>query len=295
VVQGNFIGLNSFGTGAVPNDFDGVRIAGNAKETTVGGPAGAQNTIAYNGGDGVFLDATAGIGNTVEMNQIFLNGELGIDIFPNGVDANDPGDADTGPNDRQNYPVLTSASSSTLSGTSISGTLNSVASGTFKIQVFSDAACDGSGNGEAQLFVGTVNLTTDGAGNGSFSSLFPVVVAGGHVVSATATDVEGNTSELSACQVVTGPAPAVLKQGDLDCDGAINAVDALKVLRYAVGLTVPQTEPCPDISTVITQVIGDVDCDGLVGAVDALKVLRHAASLISGQNEPCTDLGVPFS
>jgi titin len=293
VVQGNFIGLNSAGTGAVPNTFDGVRIGGGANQNTVGGQAGARNTIAYNAGDGVFLDATAGTGNTIDMNQIFSNGGMAIDIFPDGVNANDPEDPDAGPNKMQNFPVLTSAGS-TLSGTTVAGTLNSNPGGTFTIQVFSDAGCDASGNGEAQLFVGSITVNTDGAGNASFNQLFPVVVAGAHVVSATATDAEGNTSELSSCQAVTGPPLPTLKQGDVDCSGGVNAIDSLLVLRHASGLPVTQNEPCPDIGTVITQTIGDVDCSGLVNSIDALKILRFSAALTNTQIEPCTDIGLPF-
>jgi hypothetical protein len=37
--------------------------------------------------------------------------------------------------------------------------------------------------------------------------------------------------------------------GDVDCDGDVDAVDALKILRFVVGLPVSQTEPCPDIGT----------------------------------------------
>jgi len=36
--------------------------------------------------------------------------------------------------------------------------------------------------------------------------------------------------------------------GDVDCNGIVNSVDALKVLRFVAGLSVTQTEPCPDIS-----------------------------------------------
>ena len=35
--------------------------------------------------------------------------------------------------------------------------------------------------------------------------------------------------------------------GDVDCDDDIDAVDALIILRFVVGLPVSQTEPCPDI------------------------------------------------
>lgn len=36
-------------------------------------------------------------------------------------------------------------------------------------------------------------------------------------------------------------------QGDIDCSGGVNSIDALKILRHAAGLSVAQTEPCRDI------------------------------------------------
>jgi len=38
--------------------------------------------------------------------------------------------------------------------------------------------------------------------------------------------------------------------GDVDCNGVVNSVDSLKILRHAAGLSVSQTEPCPDIGQI---------------------------------------------
>jgi len=114
------------------------------------------------------------------------------------------------------------------------------------------------------------------------------------VVNATATDSAGNTSEFSQCRTATGVAQPALKQGDVNCDNSVNAVDALLVLRFGAGLGVNQNEPCPDIGTVLTLagVFGDVDCTGVANSVDALKILRHGAGLSVQQNEPppCPDI-----
>ena len=32
---------------------------------------------------------------------------------------------------------------------------------------------------------------------------------------------------------------------DVNCDGGINGIDALAILRFNVGLSVTQTQPCP--------------------------------------------------
>jgi len=76
--------------------------------------------------------------------------------------------------------------------------------------------------------------------------------------------------------------------GDVDCDRDVDATDALKVLRYVAGLSVLQTEPCPDIGSTVTvdgvaRRWGDVDGNGAVNAVDALKILRHVAGLSVSQ------------
>jgi len=57
--------------------------------------------------------------------------------------------------------------------------------------------------------------------------------------------------------------------GDADCSGAINAVDALGVLRKSAGLSAP---PCVGAA--------DVNCSGGLNSVDALLILRTSAGLI---------------
>jgi hypothetical protein len=88
---------------------------------------------------------------------------------------------------------------------------------------------------------------------------------------------------------IVGPAKPI--QGDVDCSGAVNAVDALKLLRKNAGLGVSQTEPCPTIGT-LSPAFGDVDCSSAVNSIDALKVLRHNAGLEVAQTEPCRNPGL---
>jgi len=66
----------------------------------------ASNTIAFNAARGVFV--SGGTGNAILSNSIFANTGLGIDIGDVGVTPNDTGDGDSGPNNLQNFPVLTS-------------------------------------------------------------------------------------------------------------------------------------------------------------------------------------------
>ncbi len=293
VVQGNFVGTTASGTAALGNAFDGVRVGGSAGNNSIGGAAaGAANNIGFNGGNGVLIDS--GTGNAILSNSIFSNTALGIDLGFDGVTPNDPGDPDIGANNLQNFPVLSAAQSSSF-GTTVTGSLNSTASSTFTLQFFYESACDPSGNGEGRTFMGSLSRGTDGSGNASFGQTFPTIVGAGNWVTATATDAGGNTSEFSACIQVTGIAPPPLTQGDVDCSGQVNSIDALKLLRYVAGLDVTQNQPCPLIGTNLPPKLGDVDCSGQVNSVDALKVLRFVAGLTVSQNEPCPDIGQPLS
>jgi hypothetical protein len=202
-LAGNRIGTDAPGTGALGNGLDGVAIVSDANPDPNGGIV-AGNLIAFNGGAGVSVgtDASDGSsGNRISANLIHDNGGLGIDLGSDGVTANDPGDGDTGPNNLQNFPVLSSAVSDGIS-TQVRGKLNSSPAGTFTIEFFSSPSCDPSGYGEGQAFLGAASVTTDAGGNASFQVSLPAGSVG-QVITATATDSAGNTSEFSACAVVT--------------------------------------------------------------------------------------------
>lgn len=204
VVQGNCIGTTFSGTSPLANGRDGITIGssttGPASNNTIGGTAtGAPNVIAYNLRDGVRV--TSGTGNAILSNSIFSNTNLAIDLGGNGVTANDAGDVDTGANNLQNYPVLTSAQTSG-SNTTIQGTLNSVANATFTIQFFVNPACDASGYGEGKSYFGSTSVSTDGSGNATINAVFPILLSATDSVTATATSPTNDTSEFSACRRV---------------------------------------------------------------------------------------------
>jgi HYR domain/Right handed beta helix region len=241
IVAGNYIGTNAAGTAAIPNTSEGVLINDCSTGNTIGGTTpGSRNVISGNAGAGVGIvnastnvvqgnyigtqadganalpNNTAGVainstglattGNSVSTNTIVSNGGLGIDLGASGITANDTGDADTGPNNLQNFPVITSATSGGGS-TTIQGTLNSAASTAFTIQFFSSTSCDPSGFGEGQTFLGAApsSVTTDSSGNATFNVTLPAAVALGNFITATATDPSNSTSEFSACQQVFPP------------------------------------------------------------------------------------------
>jgi Tol biopolymer transport system component len=206
LVQGNFIGTKADGVSPLGNGSTGVRsTTGNL----IGGTGhGTGNTIAFNGLGGVFITGT---NNPILSNSILSNSGLGIDLGGapngNGSTANDPCDSDTGPNNLQNFPVLTSAATSG-GNTTIQGELNSTANTAFTIQFFSNPDCDASGFGEGRTYIGSTTVTTDSNCNACFNVTFPTPTSVGQVITATATDPAANTSEFSQCiQVISGNQP----------------------------------------------------------------------------------------
>ena len=196
-VLGNRIGTTANGTGNLGNGEAGVFISGtNAANNLVGdGTSAGSNTIAFNGEDGV--EVQAGTGNAISRNSIFSNVGLGIDLHGGLEDAagntpNDAGDVDVGSNGLQNKPVLTSAKTSSTK-TTITGTLNGGREVTYLIRYFSNP----SGTDEGKKFIGQKSVTTNSSGNVTFTFSPANKVAAGQNITATATASEG-TSEFSA-------------------------------------------------------------------------------------------------
>ena len=206
IVRGNLIGTDITGTIDLGNQSDGVLVNSSTTNNQIGGTvAGAGNTIAFNDGIGVDLISGAGTGNSVLGNSIHSNGVLGIDLAGDGVTANDVGDGDTGENNLQNFPTLTSARTDDFGSVSVSGTLNSTASATFRVEFFASSAADASGHGEGERYLGFATVTTNSSGDASFSQTLAVSLAAGEVITATATNsTTDDTSEFSASIGVHG-------------------------------------------------------------------------------------------
>jgi CSLREA domain-containing protein len=196
VVEGNFIGTNAAATLSLANSGNGVRIVNPADASIV-----RNNTIMHNGAPGIAIPDPS-LHTDITANSIDLNTGLGIDLGATGITANDSPEADG----FQNFPTITGAVSSPVSAT-ITGSLASTASTTFNVDLFESPTCDASGNGEGRTYLGTTTVTTGGAGTGSFKASV-ASIATGHVVTATATDPSGNTSEFSVCKTVAAAAIA---------------------------------------------------------------------------------------
>jgi hypothetical protein len=202
VVQGNFIGTNAAGANLGNAGYGVVFYNYNQFNNTIGGTdTGAGNTIAFNGGGGVWLWWNAGTGNSIRGNSIHDNGGLGIHLYWNsdGPTLNDSV-GHVGPNDFQNFPVLTSA---VISGgaTAVTGTLTSTPCSTFALDFYANAGADPSGYGQGEIYLGAVTVQTDANGNVTFTSPLPTLppADGISYLSATATNLTTNdTSEFSA-------------------------------------------------------------------------------------------------
>ncbi len=210
IVQGNKIGTDISGSqplGNAANNYHGIGISG--QNNIIGGlNPGEGNLIAYNLYEGIkfSMDASENVvsgntiwnnetgvvvetdpwdtalRNTLTQNSIFANNDLGIDLEPAGISLNDPGDADSGGNTVLNFPVLNAG---------LNGVGGSACPGCTVELFYSDD--DPSGYGEGETFI-------EGAiadSNGDF--MFPMNLALSHCsrFTATATDIQGNTSEFS--------------------------------------------------------------------------------------------------
>ena len=196
-ILGNFIGVDFSGTVPKGNTGDGIQILNGSSNNKIGGAnPGEGNVISGNNGAGISIQSNGATGNLISSNSIYSNGGIGIDLGGDGITSDDTGDPDAGPNKLQNFPVLTSVSFSTGS-VSISVSLNSEASKSYNLQFFASKLADNSGNGEGQTYLGSKTLTTSSTGDGVFTQDFAIKSSWGTVITATATDPLGNTSEFS--------------------------------------------------------------------------------------------------
>ncbi|MEP4681788.1 MAG: LamG-like jellyroll fold domain-containing protein [Rhodopirellula bahusiensis] len=214
--------------------FDAIAFRSGTNDITL-----RHNIIADNYGAGITVNDGAydieitensiyGNGTVLSRQGTASTGSIGIDLQASGDDiaygtapyytANDAGDADTGGNSLQNFPVITQAVSD---GTqiAISGTFNSTANETFTIELFTSASY-ANGYGQGETFLGSVSVTTDGSGNATFNTTLFTEVESGDLITATATnDTTKETSEFAAQFAINGPVYANDDDRHLEFDG----------------------------------------------------------------------------
>ncbi|MGB5035466.1 MAG: choice-of-anchor D domain-containing protein [Blastocatellia bacterium] len=189
----------------------GIVITGSAVPTV--GTDIADNTIAQNGNNGVYIDngnlntigpnnlistnTLYGVGvangtqNQITRNMITNNGGIGINLVSigdpsTGITPNDATDADTGPNNLLNFPVFT-ASTATTTTVTVSGT----APANSLIEIFKSDSKQANGQG----FEFMISTTSTGAGTFSVDLPLTLPLQDSLTLTATATDGASNTSE----------------------------------------------------------------------------------------------------
>jgi autotransporter-associated beta strand protein len=206
VIQGNDIGTDISGSIDLGNRSDGILLMDAAKnligvappETPSGFlnnlPQGVlpfpfgRNQIAFNGGNGVNIQGNSP-DNAVLSNLIYSNdGSDHIGIELNGGGANHGISA----------PVLMTATT-----TGVTGTFSGAPNAQYLLQFF-----DPINDPEGQTLLGSMVITTDANGNATFTFTFALRV--GMLITATATDSQGDTSAFSAGVIVTAPAVGIV-------------------------------------------------------------------------------------
>ncbi len=163
---------------------------------------------------------------------IWTSSEMAIDLGADGTTVNSAAPRQ-GPNNFQNFPAFVIATAGHMEGW-LGG---SIPSTTFRLDFFASPSYGPSALGEAQDYLGSMNVTTDEQGQVIFDIPF-TAPAGLPAITATATDPDGNTSEVSA------PRQAVLQAPT----HYIRAVDGHSVVFSAGGgdaitLTDPEAGP----------------------------------------------------
>ena len=140
--------------------------------------------IAGNGADGIVLFDVATRRNSFVRNSIRDNGGSGIRLF-------------AGSNDGLLPPTIHSAvlgPAGNPGGTGVSVTPPGTGANSFRIEFFANPP----GEDEGRFFVGMSDL----AGGAAHSVSLAAAVPKDYLLTATATDVNGNTSEISATRIV---------------------------------------------------------------------------------------------
>ena len=252
MVLGNIIGADIAGRHNLSNGVSGVLIDGtvnDASENTVGGTnSGEGNVIAFNGSNGVTVIGSAYY-NAIRGNSIFTNALLGIDLGADGVTSNQ-NFFSPGPNNLQNIPVLLSATCSN-GNTVVQGTVSDSGTGVLipgpitqrsvrsadapqadtpsvTVDFFANSACDPSGFGEGQTYLGSVTVATPSTDSVPFEVTLTNTDLEGLYITATATQDSGDSSEFSRClqvtklpPVITQCATSLVTDADANCQATV--------------------------------------------------------------------------
>ena len=158
VITGNQIGTDVNYEFNLGNAADGVRIAGSKNNQIL------ENVIGLNGNRGIQIFGAEAAGNSIRKNSISRNGQRGILIDP-------------GVNFELSPPSLSAVTATQVSGTAGAGQI---------IDIYVDEEDEG------QIYIDSVVVNAAGLFEYEYQQTWPL-----RNVTATATDLQGNTSEFS--------------------------------------------------------------------------------------------------
>lgn len=189
LLANNAIGTQRDGASPMPNGHISSGAAIRGQNNII-----AHNIIAFGYCAALKVDPLAIA--TITQNKMFSN-NFGIDYGGNACGVPQPNQ----PGGSRNHPQI----SATVAGNvaTVSGTINGTAATPITIEFFSNQSCNATGYGEGRTYIGSTELTTDASGNASFDRLLVDFPEGEAVITATATNDAGETSEFSQCATAT--------------------------------------------------------------------------------------------
>lgn len=243
------------------------------------------NTITDPRGYGIVVEGAAISGSTqvrISRNSMSGSDYAGIDLRKSGdpssgLTPNDPGDADEGPNKLLNFPEFSGNTAEALTGTTCANCL---------VELFvANKAAGQRGDGVTYLR----DINADGSGNFSLP-LCGLNKPAGTVVTTTATDDDGNTSEFSTNVALIANTPA-------NCPTEAPTPSPTQPGQTATPTPSPTTVPTNTAGPSPTvapgaRKQGDLDCTGSVDGADAIIALRFKAGLsLPSRPAGCPSIG----
>ncbi|MFT5141817.1 MAG: putative repeat protein (TIGR01451 family) [Rhodothermales bacterium] len=284
IVRGNLIGAIDDIPPAAGNHGPGVSIEGSGN--TIGGSdAEDGNTIVFNDSTGVVVTAIQSERNTIRRNLIFENKGIPIDLGADGPTPNDPGtgigdeDDDSGPNRLMNYPVALMLQIDPFDGAGliISGVVDAPNPNQLIIEIYSSEKEGPVKKGNTRFGVSQVFVdTTRASSKGVIRKHITAAQVPHLLLSATATDLDGNTSEVSWICLDTDNNNSV----DFDKDGVCDDWETGGI-DYdgdgTVDLTLSTFGPRLDRRDIFVEVDWMAGYEPVAGALDDVKAAFLAA------------------
>lgn len=275
------------------NRSHGVMITVDAARNRVaraGGFPQPSNVILRNGGNGVCVTASAGTPNPVLPFRDEGNALIGIDFTGDdddqyGVTPNDPLDADGGPNQLQNWPVLRQALTDGTS-TWVYADFSGRPFADLVISFYAGVACHVSGHGDGRIVGGGSVALLDETGSNQGKA--EIDAAEGEFVSAVAMDADGNSSEFSNCvPVIAGSTPTekpsatptatALVPTETPVERTPTAVEAIESAT-PTETAAPTASETPQPTATPPSLAGDANCDGMRSAADLVETIAQIGS-----------------